>query len=77
MFSIMPEFWITKPSLFLNKKLHSPNSTFFMNRESPFSGMYSIFGIEHVITSSECFSSFQLHKVEIPTGEIEKSPSKN
>ena len=76
MFHICPEFWVSKPSLFLNKKLHSPNSTFFINRESPFSGMYYMLGFEHVITASECFSSFSLHKVPFATSEIENTEVK-
>ena len=77
MFSIISEFWLTKPCLFLNKKLHSPNSTYLMNKESTFSGLYSIFGLEHVITPSECFSSFQIHRNAIASGEIEKSSPEN
>ena len=76
MFHICPEFWVSKPSLFLNKKLHSPNSTFFINRESPFSGMYLMLGFEHVITASECFSSFSLHRVPFATSEIENTEVK-
>ena len=73
MFVIAPDFWITKPCLFLNKKLFTPNSTFQLNREGTFSGIYKIVGLEHVISGSECFSSFSLIKLTIPTGEIGKA----
>ena len=77
MFYLMPEFWINKPCLFLNKKLHSPNSTFFINREGTFSGIYTMLGFEHVISGSECYSSFNLIRVPIPTGELDNaSPGK-
>ena len=73
MFPIAPDFWINKPCLFLNKKLFTPNSTFQLNREGAFSGIYSMLGLEHVISGSECYSSFTLSKIHIATGEIAKA----
>tara|TARA_R110000824_G_scaffold82361_2_gene206398 strand:- start:295 stop:2691 length:2397 start_codon:yes stop_codon:yes gene_type:complete len=63
MFSLSPDFWINKPALFLNKKLHSPNSTSNLNNQGTFSGMYKLLGFEHVITESECYSSFSMHRI--------------
>lgn len=74
MFYLMPEFWISKPCLFLNKKLYSPTSTFFINREGTFSGIYTILGFEHVISATECFSSFNLQRIPVATGEIDSAP---
>ena len=73
MFFMAPEFWNTKPCLFLHKKLYTPNSTFQLNREGTFSGIYKILGLEHVISGSECFSSFTILRNALATAEIEKT----
>jgi hypothetical protein len=82
MFSISSDYWINKPVLFLHKKLYNPtpephSTSLSLNTPSPFSGMYKLLGLEHVITSSECYSSFSIHKIPLATAEVEKAEITN
>ena len=74
MFNIIPEFWIRKPCLFLNKKLYSPQSLFNLNLKGTLSGIYTLIGFEHVITGSDCYSSFTTFRKSFLTEELEESP---
>lgn len=70
-FSKVAPRWIKQPALFLHRNLAFRDSI-RQPTQSYVSGIYLIIGYEHVITSSECYSKFNLMRLASASDEFNK-----
>ena len=70
-FSKVAPRWIKQPALFLHRNLAFRDSI-RQSTQSYVSGIYLIIGYEHVITSSECYSKFNLMRLASASDEFNK-----